>query len=171
MSNDATSMYSTWFSIESAGYCERSLVVGFIFLGDREGGREEPADVLSSRTMGGCGDRPFLASLRREMDEADLEVGNEENDCCRCNRGGAWPAPLVLCAATSVIATPCNYLNHIMRARLCGGGDRLDEFRKARTGSSSKTCSDRPRGHPFRTQQSKRDTPSRFWESMGFREL
>ena len=96
MSNDATSMYSTWFSMESAGYCERIFPPAFDrpTIGDSDELCEELTEASSSLTMGGCGERGFLLSLRVDMDEGDREGGKEEKEGCRCKPGVELP-PLV----------------------------------------------------------------------------
>lgn len=83
MSNEATSIYSTWFSDESAGYCDRSLwaLEGFLARGaDRDDSREcedewEPCDSLR---VEGWGERACLFLV--DIEDGDREDGKEENE-------------------------------------------------------------------------------------------
>lgn len=89
MSNDATSMYSTWFSGESAGYWERSLRPrGFCALGsetdepwERRG--EEPDESPDSLTVAGFGER-LGRRWRKESVEGERDGGKEEREGWRC---------------------------------------------------------------------------------------
>lgn len=78
MSKAATRMYSTWFSTELAGYCERSLT-GRGSVKDDFCERSSP-DASSSRTIGGCGERGGRFSFRTDTAEGLREVGKEENE-------------------------------------------------------------------------------------------
>lgn len=99
MSNAATSMYSTWFSDESDGYCDRSLLgrwwgrwwcwfesadtaTGPPDIEERWDGRTD-ADVeeaSDSLTAGGCGDRAGRAPGLEDSDEGEREDGKEEKE-------------------------------------------------------------------------------------------
>jgi hypothetical protein len=105
MSNDATSMYSTWFSTASTGYCERNFVLVLAALGlSPTDSRDEACDKeavstssgsKASRSTGGCGERA-LRSLRTEMAEGERDEGKEEKEgwrwsevvCWFCDAGG-----------------------------------------------------------------------------------
>jgi hypothetical protein len=90
MSNEATRMYSTCFSIASAGYWERSLVLdlcGASATDCCEDACDECTESTSSRSncsrsTGGTGERAFR-SLRIETEEGDRDEGKDENEGCR----------------------------------------------------------------------------------------
>lgn len=91
-------MYSTCFSIASAGYCERILVLVLWGLSATDC-CEEPCDEytestssrsICSRSMGGCGERAFR-SLRIETDEGDRDEGKDEKEGWRWRAtAGGW---------------------------------------------------------------------------------
>lgn len=127
MSNEATRIYSTCFSMASGGYCERRRVVvleGMV----RTDWCSDPCDECTestssgsraSRSMGGCGERAFR-SLRMEIDEGERDEGKDEKEgwrwsevpsCWACaggSEGELVPLPdeggCGRCAATCIAA-------------------------------------------------------------------
>jgi hypothetical protein len=95
MSNDATKMYSTWFSIASAGYCERSLVLDLEGISRTDCCEETRDDCTestssrsnASRSKGGCGERAFR-SFRIEIDEGERDEGKDEKEGWRWRETG-----------------------------------------------------------------------------------
>src|SRR6478609_3124335 len=86
MSKEATRMYSTWFSMESAGYWERSRAC--LVSPKDETWDSSSIETSSSRTIGGCGERGGrLFSLRRETAEGLRDGGNEEKEGWRWRPG------------------------------------------------------------------------------------
>jgi hypothetical protein len=93
MSNEATRMYSTWRSTESAGYWERMrdvLDLGLKRPGECVEAWDESNESSSSpsRNMGGCGERALKGSLRTET-EGEREGGNEDREGWRWRPTGA----------------------------------------------------------------------------------
>ena len=98
MSNEATKIYSTWFSTSPLGYCDRSFLRGWAsglyLLGAEseeccediplEGVLEEAlgSDVRFRSIRGGFGDLEGLLECR-DMVEGDLEEGNEDREVLR----------------------------------------------------------------------------------------
>lgn len=89
-------MYSTCFSIASAGYCERSLVLDLCRVSATdccedgcEEACDEPTESTSSRNLGGTGERAFW-SLRIETNEGDRDEGKDEKEGCRWRETGCW---------------------------------------------------------------------------------
>jgi hypothetical protein len=108
ISNEATSIYSTWFSAFSPlGYCDRNFLLecasGLYFRGaDRDECWEDiPLDgvfefelgleVRSVSIMGGLGDLDGLLECR-DIAEGDLEEGKDDSDVRRF--AGALPLEL-----------------------------------------------------------------------------
>jgi hypothetical protein len=98
MSNEATSMYSTWFSVFPRGYCDRNFLAGcasglYLRGADKDECCEDTplegvfefelgSEVRSVSIMGGLGDLDGLEC--RDITEGDLEDGNEDSDVLRC---------------------------------------------------------------------------------------
>jgi hypothetical protein len=104
MSNEATRMYSTCFSIASAGYCERILVLVLCGVSATDCCDDPGESYIEStssrsccsRSVGGCGERAFR-SLRIETDEGLRDEGKDEKegwrvrlapDCTFCEAEG-----------------------------------------------------------------------------------
>jgi hypothetical protein len=147
MSNEATNMYSTWFSIESAGYCERSLALGLRTLGDSDEPRDEVDEVPSVLCIGGCGDRLFI-SLRVETEDGVREEGGkDEKDGCRCRAGKDGALPFILWVNTSAMRDSILGAGHLGVARstrrgvgiLRGNGSGTDVYA---TGACNMSMSD-----------------------------
>lgn len=92
ISNDATSIYSTCFSAESAGYWERSCCAPWRVCDvccaaepeeRRDGCLEDLEESTDSRTVGGFGDRPGRPALLDIVDGV-REGGKDEKDDLRC---------------------------------------------------------------------------------------
>ena len=112
-------MYSTWFSMESAGYWERMRAC--LVLAKDETWDSSSPETWSSRTIGGCGERGGrLLSLREETAEGLRDGGNELKLGCRWRPGCAKAeadveaeaeadeAPLArLCITSAIIALRC----------------------------------------------------------------
>jgi hypothetical protein len=86
-----------------------------------EGGREDSIESPSSRTIGGCGDRPFLYSFRVDIEEGEREGGKDEKDGCLCSAGAAGPLPFILWLVTSFIGAPFS-ADQVGAYRRCGAG-------------------------------------------------
>jgi hypothetical protein len=139
-------MYSTCFSIASAGYCERILVLvlwGVSAMDCCDDPCDEEMESTSSRSncsrsIGGCGERAFR-SLRIETDEGDRDEGKEEKegwrwrlapDCTFCDaEGGGFDEDEGgggLCAITSIAAKAIVSILSASRAPLASSCDLRD---------------------------------------------
>ena len=90
MSNEATRIYSTCCSVESAGYCDRIFRIGAArpSLCGGVWSEEEVEVVLAELRVEAtlCGMRgmlPTIGPLRREVLEGTRVEGNEDSEACR----------------------------------------------------------------------------------------
>jgi len=111
ISNEATRIYSTWFSVSPLGYCDRNFLLlcasGLYFRGadSDECWEETPLDgvfefelgfeVRSVSIMGGLGDLDGRLECR-DMADGDREEGNDERDVLRFAGTLALPLELVV---------------------------------------------------------------------------